>query len=241
MNFGKITLENLSDPKPSYEWTRNRLVKSINDYIASTLLDNQSLPQFGVTGMIEFPPASPVPYLYPPNSGPSCGGIVAYLPGMATESDYDAVAAKCRNGDGSFWENYFELIGRALLRSKLTIAPYLTILKNYPSNAGFSTPMIYTSEVLNATPSFYMITGNKFTEQKFLRDWRDAGSRVMTIMKSGKFDNCKAVWELVGQYVKQTATRSSFIWYQYNGEIRRDTDLYPGTFTGYIYGNLQFD
>lgn len=241
MNFGKITLENLCDPKPSYEWTRNRLVKSINDYISTSLLNNQFAPQFGVTGMIEFPPAAPIPYLYPPNSGPSCGGIIAYVPGMATEGDYDAVAAKCRNGDGSFWENYFELIGRALLRSKLTIAPYLTILKDSLPNVGFSTPMFYTSEVLIGTPSFYLTTGNKFTEQKFLKDWKDAGSKVMTIMKGGKFNSCKAVWELVGRFVKQTASRSSFIWYQYTGEIRRNTDLYPGTFTGYIYGNLQFD
>jgi hypothetical protein len=101
--------------------------------------------------------------------------------------------------------------------------------------------MFYTSEVLMETPSFYLTTGNKFTEQKFLKDWKDTGSKVMTIMKGGKFNSCKAVWELVGRFVKQTASRSSFIWYQYTGEIRRNTDLYPGTFTGYIYGNLQFD
>lgn len=241
MNFGEITLENLCDPKPSYDWTRDRLVKSINDYIAASLSDNLSMPQFGVTGTIEFPPAAPVPYLYLPNSGPSCGGIVAYVPGMATEADYDAVAAKSRNGDGSFWENYFELIGRALLRSKLTIAPYLTVLKNSVSNAGFSTPMFYTSEVLRATASFYLTTGNKFTDQKVLRDWKTAGSKVMSVMKSQKFDKCKDVWTLVGRIVQETATRTSFVWYQYTGEIRRSTDAYPGTFSGYIYGNLQFD
>lgn len=241
MNFGKIALENLCDPKPSYEWTRNRLVNSINDYISTSLINNQSVPQFGVTGMIEFPPAAPIPYLYLPNSGPSCGGIVAYVPGMATEGDYDAVAARSRNGDGSFWENYFELIGRALLRSKLTISPYLTVLKDSSPNIGFSTPMLYSSEVLTGTASFYMTTGNKFTEQKFLRDWRDAGRRVFETMRAGKFDQCKPVWELVGRFVKQTASRTSFVWYQYSGEIKRNTDIYPGTFTGYIYGNLQFD
>ena len=241
MDFGKITLENLGDPKPSYEWTRNRLVKSINDYICTSLRDNVNVAQFGVKGLVEFPPSAPIPYLYPPNSGPSCGGVVSFVPGTATEADYDAVAAKTRNGDGSFWENYFELIGRALFRSKLTIEPYLSILKGYPSNSGFSTPFVYTISSLAGTQTFYRDYGVKFTERRALVDWRKAGETLTRQMRCGKFDDSREVWNLVGVRVRETAIRTTNLWRYYSGELKRSVDPYPGTFVGHIYGNLKFD
>ena len=241
MDFGKTTLGNLTDPEPSYEWTRKRLVKSINDYIVGALTTNLSTPRFGVSGTIIFPPSAPIPYLYSPESGSSCGGIVSFVPGVATETEYDAVTAKTRNGDGSFWENYFEMFGRALFRSKLTIAPYLTITKNGSANAGFSTPYLYTSETLSSGNSHYLTIGNRFNLSKVIREWRDSGTSVDRRMRQGNFQTSEEVWSLVGTEVKRVATRTTYLWRWYTGEIKRTTDAYPGTFTGYIYGNLKFD
>ena len=241
MTFAEAALSNLANPEPSYEWTRDRLVEAINEYIRVSLSANVNVPTFGASGTIEFPPAAPIPYLYSPNSGPFCGGIISYTAGTATSSDYDMVADKTRNGDGSFWENFFELIGRVLFRSTVTIAPYLTVLNDGGTNKGFSTPVVYTAETLTSTRSFYRYDGNLFTLNKPISEWRSAGGRVDCIIRSSRFDNRDYVWELVSEHVKSTAIATTSIHRRYLGQLKRTTDPYPGTFAGYIYGSLNFE
>jgi hypothetical protein len=233
MDFARTALKNLTDPQPSYEWTRAALVNTINDYVRASLLRNVNSPCLGVKGTILFPNSATLPYYYLPNTGPSCGGVISFTPGMATEADYDSVATKTRNGNRSFWENYFELIGRTLFRSVVSIAPITT-------SGGNSTPFPYTADTLSSTNSYYLTIGNAFTLNKPLDDWRAAGLAVVRQMKSRYYQDSEEVWNLVGANVKRVANRM-YLWRYYTGAIKRFTDPAPGAFTGHIFGNLIFD
>jgi len=232
MDFARTALKNLTDPQPSYEWTRAALVNTINDYVRASLLRNLNSSCLGVKGTILFPNSAPLPYYYLPNSGPSCGGVISFTPGIATDADYDSVTTKTRNGDRSFWENYFELIGRTLFRSVVSIAPII-------SNGSSSTPFPYTVETLSSTNSYYLTIGNAFTLNKPLDDWRAAGLAVVLQMQSRRYQDSESVWNLVGSHVKRIANRM-YLWRYYTGSIKRITDPAPGVFTGHIFGNLIF-
>lgn len=238
MDFGTITLKNLSDPQPSYEYTRKTLVDSINEYVESTILSNVGKALFGFTGTVEFPPYSPVPYIVPPLVGTDMGGLVSGIPGKATFIDYDKVAEYARSDMNNFWPRFFELIGRTFYRSVLTIAPLIPLAPGDPS---FSTPMIYSSEVLTGSASFFRVMGDKFIVSKPLNGWKRTGEEFRKFLFQQKVQSRDVLWPMVAKFVKRAAEENGFLWRQYTGSVRRRTDAYPGILTGHIIGRLNYD
>ena len=135
MDFGTLMKVAFSDPKPEYEFTRMKFVWIINEYIRGSLQKNLLRPHFGVSGTVEYPPASPVPYLFAPDSGNRCAAISAFVSGKVTEAEYDKVAQSskpripqqnaCTWQDGSGHLRYSRE-SRSVLRSRSLSARTMT-------------------------------------------------------------------------------------------------------------------
>lgn len=231
-NFGTITLSNLTDPQPSYEWTRKALTSSINDFIRESLLENQHIPLFGVEGTILYPTAGTVPYACSPGSS-QCGRLISFVPGTISESEYDSVAAKAREGS-DYWTEFFGLIGEALFRSKLTVAPYVPDI----GKPGYSTWIVYTSDMLSAIGSKYK--KSTFSPVSALYYWRAAGSKIRVEIEERKPNESAQLWNFVSERVRNTAIDTTNIKRKYVGNVQRSTDPEAGLLNGYIYGSLKF-
>lgn len=236
MDFGTLMKTAFSDPKPSYEFTRMKMVWVINEYISGSLRKNLLRPHFGISAMAEFPPASPVPYNFPPDMGAQCAAISACVPGKVTIQEYDSVA-KASQEVGTFWGNFFELIGRCLLRSTITFMPLIPD-EVHPDN--FSTPMPYNSVTMSTNGSFYLTTGNVFSASRILADWRKAGDDLFDSIKGLEIKDPEILRTHISNAVRAAATRASTLWRFYNGAIK-PSGMTPGTLSGYIYGPIKFD
>ena len=231
-NFGTITLSNLTDPQPSYEWTRKALTSSINVFIRESLLENQHIPLFGVEGSILYPTAGTVPYACSPGSS-QCGRLMSFVPGTISESEYDSMTAKVREGC-DYWTEFFGLIGNALFRSKLTVASYVPDV----GKVGYSTWIVYTSDTLTAIGSKYK--KSTFSLVSALYDWRSAGSKLSIEIEERKPNESAQLWNFVSERVRNTAIATTNIKRKYVGNVQRSTDPEPGLLNGYIYGSLKF-
>ncbi len=225
MDFGSIMRANFANPKPTYEYTRAMFVKTINEYVSGSLRKNLGMPCFGVTGMLEHPPAAPEPYNVPYRAGPTCGVLISYTPGKATNKDYDAVAKKSQKTIGSFWTNFFELIGKVMCRTNETIQP----------STGDSTPMLYNSKSMSSTPCFVRTTGNIYTQAKVIREWREAGTKFKNKVLMMEIQEPRVLQNELSVAVRETALRTMNFWRYYSGT------LHGGIFKGYIYGSLLYD
>jgi hypothetical protein len=223
--FGDLMRANFANPKPSYEYTRSMFVKTINEYVSGSLRSNLGMPCFGVTGMLEHPPAAPETYFVPPRSGPTCGVLISYTPGFATNKDYDKVAEKSRKELGSFWPNFFELIGKVMCRTIEIIQP----------SAGDSTPMMYNSKSMAKSGCFIRTTGNIYTQSKVIREWREAGSRFQNKVLSMKIQSPRILQNELSTAVRDTALRTMMFWRSYSGT------MHGGIFKGFIYGSLIYE
>ena len=225
MDFGSLMRANFANSKPTYEYTRAMFVKTINEYISGSLRKNLGMPCFGVTGMIEYPPAAPVEYFVPYGSGPTCGVLISYTPGKATNSDYDSVARRSRKIIGSFWPNFFELIGKAMCRTNEIIQP----------SVGDSTPMLYNSETMSSTQCYIRTTGNTYNRAKVVREWREAGERFMDTVLMMKIQEPRILQDKLSEAVRITSLRTMNFWRYYFGTV------HGGIFKGHIFGSLRYD
>jgi hypothetical protein len=232
-DFGTIALSNLKDPKSSFEWTRKSLTKTVNDFVRESLVDSMHKPLFGIDGMIQFPSSAPVPYSYSPDS--SCSGrIIGAEPGTVVEEEYDSVAARSMAG-GDYWSEFLALIGKALFRSSLVIAPFVP---EY-GKPGFSTPIKYNAELLTTLGSTYR-NGNTFALIRTLSEWRKAGTLLSEEIFTRKITDPETLWNIVSTKVKAVATATTDLRRRYVGTVQRSSDASPGILRGYIYGSLKF-
>ena len=224
MDFGSLMRANFANPKPSYEYTRAMMVKTINDYVSSSLRKNLGKPCFGVTGLLEYPPAAPATYNVPFRAGPTCGVLISYTPGRATNKDYDYVA-KRSGKNGAFWPYFFELIGKVMCRTNETIQP---------SN-GDSTPMMYNGKTMARTGCFVRTPGNIYTQAKVIREWREAGLKFQRKIFPMKIRSMSVLQVHLSSAVRETALNTMFLWRSYTGNMK------GGIFKGFIYGSLLYD
>jgi len=231
-----------ASPEPSYEFTRDAMVKTVNEYISSSLTKCVGKPSFGLSGTIEYPSSSPVPLSIEPGLPRLSGQLVGFTPGEASESDYDAAAAKSRDVIGSFWPNFFELIGKAILRSSLTVCGVAERLSQTSAREmQTSARKVCTSASLLSDGSCYKTLGNLFTTSKFLSDWRSAGDLMKSECLSKKVSDPSVLWGILGKRVGETARLTSQLWIRYEGLVKLATVPEPGMFTGFIHGMLDFD
>lgn len=237
MDFGTALLNNLSDPKPSYEFTRAALVSSINDYVRESLASNVYNVSFGVTGVIEYPTGSSVPYFSFPGKSVFNGTVTSFYAGTVSETEYDSVAALSRESRdlSTFWSGFFELIGRCILRSTLTIVPYQS-----HTSVGYASSVSYTSESLTAG-SMYNSIGTPFNVAIPLTEWRSKGEIFASQIKQMSIMDRDSLWNMASSYIRDAATASTNLYRLYVGTIRRDNDPEPGILNGYIYGSLIFE
>ena len=240
MDFGSIYRAAFSNPKPDYEFTRAKFVWIINSYITSCLAINVGKPYLGVEGQVEYPPASPVPYVVPPDSGPLCGALMSFTPGNVTGDEYDQVAENSRAEIGSFWPNFFKLIGKGISRSSMIIMPLITDPLQ-PGVPQFSTPMLYTSENMTANGSFYLTKGNLYTVKQFLDDWQTAGEKFRDEILSQNVQDPDTLATKLGRAVKKTANETGIFWRHYQGTIKPSYTPNPGILEGWIVGSIKYD
>lgn len=240
MDFGSIYRAAFSSPKPDYEFTRAKFVWTINTYIASCLANNVGKPHLAVEGQVEYPPASPVPYVVPPDSGPLCGALAAFTPGIVTEKEYDQVAENSRGEIGSFWPNFFKLIGRGISRSGMIIQPLITDPLQ-PGVPQFSTPMLYTNETMSVNGSFYLTKGNLYTVKQFLDDWQIYGEKFRDEILSMNIQDIDTLASNLGRAVKKTANETGIFWRHYQGTVKPAYMLTPGILEGWIVGSIKYD
>lgn len=236
MDFGTLMKVAFSDPKPEYEFTRMKFVWIINEYIRGSLQKNLLRPHFGVSGTVEYPPASPVPYLFAPDSGNRCAAISSFVPGNVTEAEYDKVAQSSKK-IGTFWGNLFELIGRGTLRSVITFMPLIPD-ETAPDN--FSTPYVYSPAILATNESYYLTIPKLYSTGLVLRDWRKAGDDLFESIRDLQITDPEILRSHVSAKVRETATRTSMLWRHYQGTIKPSGQT-PGVLEGYIYGSIKFD
>lgn len=240
MDFGSIYRSAFSNPKADYEFTRAKFVWTINTYIASCLANNAGKAHLAVDGQVEYPPASPVPYVVPPDSGPLCGALVAFTPGIVTEEEYDRVAENSRNEIGSFWPNFFKLIGKGISRSGMLIQPLITDPLQ-PGVLCYSTPILYTNELMSGNGSFYLTKGNLYTDKQFLDDWQMSGEKFGDEILSMCIQDIDTLSSKLSKAVKRTANETGFFWRHYQGTIMPSYVMSPGILDGWIVGSIKYD
>lgn len=239
MNFGILMSANFANPISSYEFTRENFVRTINQYVEGSFEKNLSVSQFGLNGKIAFPPADPILYMTPPSPSIMSGCVVSYVAGEATEDDYDVIAQQSRAEIGSFWPNFFELIGKVFLRSKYTVTP-ITYYSKWPI-VQYSTPLEVTPEYLESTESYYLTTRNKYSQKKILQDWRRAGEAFSSEVLALKLNDQEKLMSMLGLNVKETAERTSSLFIQYAGSMKLASYDKPCVYEGLIYGKMKFD
>lgn len=235
MRFEVLMASSFASPEPSYEFTRDAMVKTVNEYISSSLTKCVMKPSFGLSGTIAYPSSSPVPLSIEPGLPSLSGQLVGFTPGKSSRSDYDAAAAKSRDVIGSFWPNFFELIGKAILRSSLTVCG----IAEGPSQT--SVRKVCTSASLLSDGSCYKSLGNLFSTSKFLSDWRSAGELMKSECLRKEVSDPSVLWGILGKRVGETARSTSQLWISYEGLVKLATVPEPGMFTGFIHGMLDFD
>jgi len=239
MNFGILMAANFANPISTYKFTCENFVRTINQYVEGSFEKNLRVSQFGLNGKIAFPPADPIPYMTPPSPSILSGRVESYVAGEATEADYDVVAQQSRAEIGSFWPNFFELIGKVFLRSKYTVTP-ITYYSKWPI-IQYSTPLEVTPEYLESTESYYLTTGNTYSQTKILQDWRSAGEAFSAEVLALKLNDPVKLRTMLSLKVKETAERSSFLFIQYAGSMKLASYDKPCVFEGLIYGKMKFD
>lgn len=239
MNFGLLMAKNFTDPEPSYEFTREKFVKTVNQYVSGAFGKNLKKSQFGLQGTIEFPPAGPQVYKTPPSPGIMSGQVIAYNSGKVTKRDYDSVAKRSQKEIGSFWPNFFELIGKAFLRTKYEITPVTEVFGAH--TAQYSTPLVVTATYLESSGSYFKRTGNTYSKSKVLSEWRSAGKSFSKEVIALKVEEPKVLQDLLGKRVREAATRASLLYINYTGTIKFGNMTQPGLFKGLIYGKMKFD
>lgn len=238
MDFGTLMAKNFSKPEPSYEFTRSKFVKTINEYVAGAFAKNVGKSQFGLVGTIEYPPNGPVPYETPPSSSVMSGRIIGFKSGRIKDSDYDAAAKASRSAIGSFWEKFFELIGKAFMRSSFQITPVTEYFS--PPISQYSTPINVNLSYLNGS-SYYKRKGNTFTSKKFLNDWRKAGKAFASEVMVKEVNDPAKLRNMLGKAVRTVASNSSMLYINYKGTIKFGNMSQTGLFVGLIYGKMKFD
>lgn len=240
MDFATIYKTAFKTPKPTYEFTRMKFVWIINTYVKTNVLNNIGKTQFAVSGQVEYPPASPIPYEAPPDGGPLSGAVIAATPGLVTEIEYDLVAAAARNDGKAFWPKFFRLIGTGISRSTFLICPLIPDPAQ-PEVPQYSTPFFYSTEVMSANGSFYQTLGQNFKITQFLEDWEKAGENFRDEIMNLKIQEPEVLADKLGKTVKLMANMTGIFWRHYQGEIKPSYMLYPGTLEGWVIGSIKYE
>lgn len=239
MNFGILMTKNFANPAATYEFTRAKFIRTINQYVAGGFAKNLAVSQFGLIGKVQFPSRSPMPYMTSPSRGVMGGRVISYKAGRVNNGDYDSVAKASRGEIGSFWPKFFELIGKAFMRSSFVITPVTDYFM--PPIAQYSTPLTVTFSYLSRGESYYNREGQVFSSGKFLREWRKAGAAFQSEILALKIDDPARLRTLLGKAVKAVASKTFKLYIKYRGTIKFGNENQPCLFDGLIYGKMKFD